>query len=163
LSNGLKTKKSLLKAFIQGLLRNLRFDNFTDRKQRREIDKLAAIRELLELIVLNFQTNFILSEYLTIDKQLITFRGRCSFRQYIPSKPARYGIKIFVLNVKNAYKYNLDVHIGTQLNGPYKVNNSPNNVVTRFVKPIESTKRNIIIKNWFTSLPLVFQVLEEKS
>lgn len=68
-------------------MRNLRFDNFIDREQRREIDKLAAIRELFELIVQNFQTNFIPSEYFTIDEQLIAFRGRCSFRQFIPSKP----------------------------------------------------------------------------
>lgn len=145
------------------LMRNLRFDNFTDREQRREIDKLAAIRELFEIILQNFQTNFIPSEYLTIDEQLIAFRGRCSFRQYIPSKPARYGIKIFALvDVKNAYTYNLEVYVGTQPDGPYKINNSPNNVVTRLVQPIEGTKRNITIDNWFTSLPLVLQLLEDK-
>lgn len=145
------------------LMRNLRFDNFTDREQRRDIDKLAAIRELFEIILQNFQTNFIPSEYLTIDEHLISFRGRCSFRQYIPSKPAQYGIKIFALvDVKNAYTYNLEVYVGTQPDGPYKINNSPNNVVTRLVQSIEGTKRNITIDNWFTSLPLVLQLLEEK-
>lgn len=145
------------------LMRNLRFDNFTDREQRREIDKLVAIRELFEIILHNFQTNFIPSEYLTIDEQLISFRGRCSFRQYIPSKPARYGIKIFALvDVKNAYTYNLEVYVGAQPDGPYKINNSPNNVVTRLVQQIEGTKRNITIDNWFTSLLLVLQLLEEK-
>lgn len=38
------------------LLRNLRFDDFTDCPERREIDELAPIREL---IVQNFQNNFI--------------------------------------------------------------------------------------------------------
>jgi len=78
-------------------MRNVRFYNFTDRKQRREEEKLVAIRELFELIVQIFQTYFIPSEYLTKDDQLIVFRGRYSFHQYIPSKPARYGIKIFAL------------------------------------------------------------------
>lgn len=88
------------------LLRNLRFDDFTNRPKRREIDKLAPIRKLFELIVQHFQTNFIPSEYLTLDEQLISFRGRCSFRQYIPNKPPRYRIKIFALaDVKNAYVY----------------------------------------------------------
>jgi len=109
---------------------------------------------LFEIILQNFQTNFIPSEYLTIDEQLIAFRGRCSFRQYIPSKAARYGIKIFALvDVKNAYTYNVEVYVGTQPDGPYKINNSPNNVVTRLVQPIEGTKRDITIDNWFTSLP----------
>jgi len=64
--------------------------------------------------------------------------------------------------VKNAYTFNLVVYIGIQPHRPYKVNYSPNNVVTRLVKPIEGTKRNITIDNRFTCLPLVFQVLEEK-
>lgn len=122
------------------LLRILRFDNFTDGEQRRDIDKLAAIRKLFEIIVQNFQNNFIPSEYLTIDEQLIAFRGRCSFRQYIPSKPARYSIKIFALvHVKNASTYNLEVYVGIQPDRPYKINNSPNNVVNRLVQPIEGT------------------------
>jgi len=32
-----------------------------------------------------------------IDEQLVPFRGRCKFKQYMPSKPAKYGIKIFWL------------------------------------------------------------------
>ncbi|GBP30200.1 hypothetical protein EVAR_94508_1 [Eumeta japonica] len=33
---------------------------------------------------------------ITLDEQLLAFRGRCAFRQYIPNKPAKYGIKVFV-------------------------------------------------------------------
>ncbi|XP_025407202.1 piggyBac transposable element-derived protein 4-like, partial [Sipha flava] len=82
---------------LEILVRNLRFDDFTNRSERSEIDKLAPIRELFEVLVQNFQNYFIPSEYLTLDEQLIAFRGRCSFRQYIPNKPARYGIKIFAI------------------------------------------------------------------
>ena len=32
---------------------------------------------------------------ITVDEQLVPFRGRCSFIQYMPSKPDKYGIKIF--------------------------------------------------------------------
>lgn len=32
---------------------------------------------------------------LTIDEQLKAFRGRSRFRQYMPSKPAKYGIKFW--------------------------------------------------------------------
>lgn len=145
------------------LLRNLRFDDFTNRPERREIDKLAPIRELFELIVQNFQNNFIPSEYLTLDEQLIAFRGRCSFRQYIPNKPARYGIKIFALvDVKNAYTYNLEVYAGQQPDGPYKMNNNAESVVKRMVQPVEGTRRNITMDNWFTSLPVVKYLLSEK-
>lgn len=30
-------------------------------------------------------------EFVTIDEKLETFRGRCSYRQYISQNPAKYG------------------------------------------------------------------------
>ena len=35
--------------------------------------------------------------YLTVDEMLVEFHGRVSFRQYIPTKPGKFGIKIFWL------------------------------------------------------------------
>ena len=32
--------------------------------------------------------------YMTVDKQLVPFRGNFPFRQYMKSKPVKYGIKI---------------------------------------------------------------------
>jgi len=43
-------------------MRNLRFVNFTNRKQRKEISKLAAIRGLFEIRLQDFQINFIPNE-----------------------------------------------------------------------------------------------------
>nr|CAI5855048.1 unnamed protein product [Callosobruchus analis] len=74
------------------LLRCLRFVNINDRSQTTKTDKMAHIRDVFQLFIGNFQKNFIAGEYLTVDEQLLAFRGRCSFKQYIPSKPARYGI-----------------------------------------------------------------------
>ena len=34
---------------------------------------------------------------MTVDKQLVCFRGRCPFRQHIPSKPGKYGIKVWAI------------------------------------------------------------------
>jgi len=36
-------------------------------------------------------------EKLCIDESLLLFKGRCYFKQYIPSKRSRFGIKSFVL------------------------------------------------------------------
>ena len=44
---------------------------------------------------------------------LMPFRGLCPFRQYIPSKPAKYGIKIWAAcDVTSSYTWNLQVYIG---------------------------------------------------
>lgn len=145
------------------LLRCLRFDDIRNRSERRKIDKMAPIREIFERFLANFQRYFIASEYLTVDEQLLAFRGRCSFKQYIPSKPARYGIKVFALvDVKSGYTFNLEAYVGTQPEGPYKFNNSGEEIVLRLVEPVAYTNRNITADNWFTSVKLVKKLLDDK-
>lgn len=39
----------------------------------------------------------------------------------------------------------MEMYTGTQPNGPHKINNSPNNVLTRLSQPIKGDKRNITI------------------
>ncbi|CAH2017704.1 unnamed protein product [Acanthoscelides obtectus] len=145
------------------LIRCLRFDDIRTRDERKEIDKLAPIRELFETFLVNFQNNFIASEYLTVDEQLLAFRGRCGFKQFIPSKPAKYGIKTFALcDSKTSYTFNLETYVGTQPEGPYKLSNSSEDIVIRLVNPVAGTNRNITGDNWFTSLSLVKKLLQEK-
>lgn len=66
--------------FIQNCLR---LDDKTTRKDRKKTDDLAAVRSFFEKFVNNCQAVYSPSEYVTIDEQLPSFRGRCSFRQYI--------------------------------------------------------------------------------
>lgn len=138
------------------LLRCLRFDNKDTREERRAIDKLAPIRDFFDIFNQNCKDGYSPSEYMTIDEKLEGFRGKCGWRQYIPSKPNRYGIKIFALcDAKMYYTSSLEVYTGQQPEGPYKVSNSPGDVVMRLCDIIKGTGRNITIDNWFTSIPLV--------
>lgn len=51
-------------------MRSLRMDDIRDREQRKQLDKLTPIREVLTLFVGNFEKYYIPTEYLTVDKQL---------------------------------------------------------------------------------------------
>uniref|UniRef100_A0A914CTH7 PiggyBac transposable element-derived protein domain-containing protein n=1 Tax=Acrobeloides nanus TaxID=290746 RepID=A0A914CTH7_9BILA len=52
-------------------------------------------------------------EIITIDESLVEFHGRVAFRQYIPTKAARYGIKIWQLVDRNSlYVYNSIIYDG---------------------------------------------------
>lgn len=101
------------------------------------------------------------SEYLTIDEKLEPFRGRVSFLQYMPNKPAKYGIKVFALvDAKTFYCLNMEVYAGMQLEGPFRQSNKPDDLVERLIQPISGTNRNITFDNWFTSYPLMLRLLK---
>ena len=74
--------------------RVLIFDDKQTREQRRSTDKFAAVRDLWNSFVAQCKDIYSPSECLTVDEQLLGFRGRCPFRQYIRSKPDTYGLKI---------------------------------------------------------------------
>src|SRR5215469_10445062 len=79
------------------LLQCLRFNDRTTRAARSEVDKLAPIRQFFELFVTKCKSHYSLGDLVTIDEKLEKFRGNCPFRQYIASKPGKYGIKIYAL------------------------------------------------------------------
>lgn len=146
------------------LLRAIRFDNIHDRAERRAADKLAPFREVFDIFNKNCDSNYSLSEFTTIDEQLVAFRGRCPFRQFMKSKPAKYGIKIFTLtDAKMFYVKAMEVYVGNQpIDSPYQQSNKPFDVVLRLSKSIHGSGRNITADNWFTSIPLVAELLKKK-
>lgn len=146
------------------LMRSLRFDNIHDRGQRRSLDKLAPIRLLFDKFVSNSVNSFKPTDYLTIDEQLVAFRGRCPFRQYMPKKPAKFGIKVYALvSASNFYATKLEVYVGKQPNGPHQISNRTEDLVDRLVEPIVGSHRNITADNFFSSVPMALRLLEEKS
>lgn len=147
---------------FQFLLRCLRFDDLNTRTSRRENDKLAPIRELFNKFVKSCLDAYSPSAFVTVDEMLPAFRGRCNFRQYIPSKPNKYGIKMFALaDAKTFYVHNLEVYLGNQPDGPFKCSNKPLDLVVRLCRPIYGSGRNVTMDNWFTSYELVTLLLKE--
>lgn len=97
--------------------RCLRFDKSEDREERRQRDKLAPIRYIWDKWNTQLKVYYNPHENVTVDEQLVPFRGRCSFRQYIPSKPAKYGLKIWALcDSKSKYAWNMEVYTGRARN-----------------------------------------------
>lgn len=78
---------------FQRILQYLRFDDKSTRTARREKDKLAAIRDLWEILNNNLLKYYLPGLNLTVDEQLVPFRDRVVFKQYLPSKPDKYGLK----------------------------------------------------------------------
>ena len=75
----------------------LRSDNRTTRMARLRSDRMPATCLLFDGLVTYNQKCYIHNECVTVDEELYPFRGRCSHIQYMHGKPAKYGLKFWVL------------------------------------------------------------------
>jgi len=81
---------------------------FDDKDTRVESDKFTHIRQIWDIFIGNCQRNYTPSQKCSVDEQLLSFRGRCSFRMYIKSKPDKYGLKLVTLNdAQTSYLVNI--------------------------------------------------------
>lgn len=144
------------------LLKCLCFDDKETRPQRRNFDKLAPIRELFDEVNSAYPKYYSPSAFVTIDEKLEAFRGRCAFRQYIPSKPNKYGLKVNALtDAENFYTLTMEVYVGKQPEGPYHLDTKPLALVDRMCNVISKTGRNVTTDNWFTSIELAKLLLHK--
>ncbi|CAF0987998.1 unnamed protein product, partial [Brachionus calyciflorus] len=111
------------------IIRYLRFDEKSTRCTRVMNDKFCMIRELWDRFIKNSQACYVPNQHLTVDEQLLPSKTRCSFIQYMPNKPDKFGIKSWILSeVKSKYTLNGFPYLGkdtdrpeNQLQGEYVV------------------------------------------
>ena len=94
----------------------------------------------------------------TVDEMLAPFRGRVPFRMYIPSKPAKYGLKIFMVNdVSSQYALNTIPYLGKNsahdCARPDDVNQGEFYTL-QLIEELMTEGRTVVCDNWFTSLHL---------
>ncbi|KAB0790446.1 hypothetical protein PPYR_15168 [Photinus pyralis] len=151
-----------LKRF-QAIMRFIRFDNRCTRAERKSIDKLAAIRDIWDMFVQQLSNSYTPGLDMTIDEQLVGFRGNCPFRQYIKSKPSKYGIKIFwICDSVTAFPLKGQVYLGKQPQNQREVNQGAR-VVKDLVATWTKKGRNVVADNFFSSIPLVQDLLSMRT
>lgn len=141
-----------LKRFLF-IMSALRFDDIDTREERKKHDKTAPISEVFNNFITNCQKSYSCSEYLTVDEMLCPFKGRCHFRVYMKSKPAKYGIKIMCLcDSKTHYLYNAFIYSGKPDSGRKRSLSVPTQSVLSLAESVLNTNRNITGDNWFSSV-----------
>ena len=138
-----------------------RFIRFDRRSTRNRQDRLAPVRIVWDMLIERCKKLYNPSEQVTVDEQLVIFKGRCPFKVYIPNKPGKYGMKIWALcDASNAYLYNAKVYLGKETVLPEK--NQGENIVKTLCIPIYKSGRNITMDNFFTNLSLARFLLTQK-
>ena len=76
-------------------------------------DPLYKLRPFLTKLLERFEANYTPRKELSLDEQMISFKGRLSFVQYMPKKPTKWGIKAFVLaDSKSGYTFRWRLYTG---------------------------------------------------
>ncbi|XP_032364545.1 piggyBac transposable element-derived protein 4 [Etheostoma spectabile] len=141
--------------------RMLRFDDRESRAERLATDKLAAVRDVWDAWTRRLPRLYEPGPDVTVDEQLMPFRGRCAFRQYMPSKPARYGLKSWVAcDARSSYAWNMQLYTGKSVSGtPEK--NLGSRVLLDVTEGLRGP-RNVTCDNFFTSYALAQRLLAER-
>ncbi|GAU94628.1 hypothetical protein RvY_06363-1 [Ramazzottius varieornatus] len=69
---------------------SLRFNENRARNERLKTDKMAHVREVFDLWSDRLRSSSFPYQHMCVDEQLFPFKGRCGFKQYIPTKPRSY-------------------------------------------------------------------------
>ena len=92
---------------------------------------------------------------LNMDESLVLFKGRLSFKQYISSKRARFGINLYQLSTFNGilldfivYHGNLEPGLISLENGPLITERIPATVMQKYL----NKGHHLFIDNYYTSL-----------
>ena len=94
-----------------------------------------------------------------IDERLIPFRGRLIFRQYIPGKTHKYGVKVYKICAPNAYTWDLMVYIRNMpRTGDY---NHSESIVLQLCDPLLRQGTTVYSDNFYSSVPLAEKLLDE--
>ena len=142
-------------------LRCLRLDNFRNRPARLVHDRLAAVRSIWEQFLTNLQRHYEPHETRTVDEQLVGYRGTIPWRTYIPSKPAKYGLKVFWLaEARSGFALNAKIYSGRDRDAPPH-RNLAMDIVMELTAPYFNTGRDIITDNYFTSHQLAVSLLQQ--
>ncbi|KAL4008004.1 hypothetical protein ACER0C_001856 [Sarotherodon galilaeus] len=125
-------------------------------------DKLAPIRGVWDEWCARLPAMYRPGPEVTVDERLVPFRGRCPFRQYMPSKPARYGIKIWVAcDARSSYAWKMQVYTGK----PDKRGPPEKHLAARVVVDLTEglpPGSNVTCDNFFTSRELADRLFRER-
>jgi Transposase IS4 len=121
-------------------------------------DPLPHVRALAAKLNASFAAHGAPSQRLTIDEAMVAYKGRATIKQYIPSKPHKWGYKIYCLSSED-YLLRFEVYAGKE---ERSVEGATYDTVMRMLQGYEDRAHILFTDNWFTS-PTLLLALQRKS
>lgn len=153
-------KGTMSKTRFEHLCRFIRFDNGETRTQRLKSSKSAAIDDVWKIMMANLESSYNPHHNVTVDEQLFGYRGRTRFTQYIPSKPTKYGIKVWwICDAVSHYPLKGIVYTGKK-EGSERATNQGEKIVMELAQKYAHTGRTVYADNFFSTLELAKKLID---
>ena len=110
-------KQTMIKNRFEEISQFFHLNNSSEEPARgkENFDRLYRCRPALTSMLRNAQHCYSPKKNISIDEGMIAFKGRLSFRQYLPAKPTKYGIKVWMAaDASNGYVKNFSVYLGSE-------------------------------------------------
>lgn len=140
---------------FQLIMKFLHFSNNESYDERTHPQpKLKKIYEVFKLLCIKFQTVYTPEKCIAVDESLMPYQGKLGFKQYIPTKRARFGIKFYELCESNSgYIWNMIIYTGKDT--PYEDEFSKFGMATRCVMTLTKDLLNkgycLFLDNFYMS------------
>ncbi|XP_033728229.1 piggyBac transposable element-derived protein 4-like [Pecten maximus] len=125
-------------------------------------DKLARVRPILESVREKLKSQYRPHKETSIDEAMIAYTGRLGFKQYIPMKPTKRGIKVWMrADPNNGFVNDFQVYTGRENNVAEK--GLGERVVKDLTRDIWGQNHHVYCDNYFTTVPLFEELLQNKT
>ena len=140
---------------------------FDDRRRPFSDGVFGKIEEMWKMLMQTLGQFYNPNPELCIDEQLLEFHGRVAFRQYMATKPGKFGIKIFWLtDAINSYALCGIPYIGKETTSSYDFPNISafaDKISIQLLRPFLNRGYNVTGDNYFTSATLMEYLWENRT
>jgi hypothetical protein len=119
---------------------------------------LPHVRSLAAKLNASFAAHAAPSQHLALDEAMVAYKGRSPIKQYIPSKPHKWGYKIWCLS-SDDYLLHFEIYAGKE--GAPSDAGATVDTVLRMTTAYQQQRYILYTDNWFTS-PALLHALAEK-
>ena len=155
-------KNTMPRRRFQALERYLHINNITKipKKGEPDFDPLYHVRLIINSCRIQFQKAYTPGRELSIDEGMIAYCGRIAYLQYIPKKPTKFGIKVWMIaESKTGYVPNYIIYTGTlseeNMDPDLDGHNQGYKVVMAVAKPYLNLGHHVYFDNLFTLVDLL--------
>ena len=116
-------KKVMTKNRFEEITRFLHFNDSSVEPSHGDenYDRLYKVRPILTAFNDKMLAVYKPNSNILADEGMVAFKGRLSFRQYMPAKPTKYGIKVWIAaDACNGFIFNHKVYLGKERNAAHQ-------------------------------------------